>query len=389
VHRSFAVLVLALVPVLFAGCSTLIPGAGPNRRAIDEAEGAPAGSAVIQIVDVDDAVTRKLLAQRSTLRFSEVLGEPPPAPGSRRVGRGDLIEVTIWEAAPATLFGSAIMDVRGAPSTSHFLTLPEQMISSEGFITVPFAGRVPAGGRTLEDIEAEIVSRLKGKANQPEVLVRLTRNISSTATVVGEVTTSVRMPLTPGGERLLDALAAANGVRQPVNKMTIQVTRGSVVQSMPLQSIIVDPRQNIPLLPGDVVTAYFQPLSFTALGATGKNEEIPFETQGITLAQALARSGGLVDARSNPQGVFIFRFEPVGALEWPRQPAATTPEGMVPVIYRVNLLDPASFFVVQSFQIKDRDILYVSNAPVADVQKFLNLVMSVAYPVLNVIQVTQ
>ena len=171
--------------------------------------------------------------------------------------------------------------------------------------------------------------------------------------------------------------------------MTIQVTRGGLVQAMPLQSIISDPRQNIPLLPGDVVTALFQPLSFTALGATGKNEEINFEAQGITLAQALARAGGLLDNRSSPQGVFIFRFEPVNALDWPRKPVATTPEGMVPVIYRVDLLDPASFFVVQSFPMKDRDLLYVSNAPIADVQKFLNVVFSVAYPILNIIQVTQ
>ena len=91
---------------------------------------------------------------------------------------------------------------------------------------------------------------------------------------------------------------------------------------------------------GDVVTALFQPLSFTVLGATGKNEEINFEAQGITLAQALARAGGLQDSRSDAKGVFIFRFEPANALKWPKQPAATTPEGKVPVIYRIDLKNP-------------------------------------------------
>jgi hypothetical protein len=94
------------------------------------------------------------------------------------------------------------------------------------------------------------------------------QNSSSKVTVVGEVANSLRMPLTPSGERLLDALAAAGGVRQPINKMTLQVTRGSDFYSMPLDLVIRDPKQNVPLRAGDVVTAIFQPLSYTALGST-------------------------------------------------------------------------------------------------------------------------
>jgi polysaccharide export outer membrane protein len=263
------------------------------------------------------------------------------------------------------------------------------MVDREGFINVPFVGRVQAAGQTLPQIEAEIARRLKGKANQPEVLVRLLRNASANVTVVGEVATSVRMPLTAGGERLLDALAAAGGVRQPVSKMTLQLTRGDRYQALPLDVVIRDPKQNVKLQAGDVVTAIFQPLSFTALGATGKNEEINFEAQGISLAQALARAGGLLDSRSNPQGVFIFRLEQAQAMDWPRQPVATTPEGLVPVVYRVNLRDPSSFFVIQGFPISNKDVLYVSNAPAAELQKFLNLIFSVAYPVLTTISITQ
>jgi len=159
------------------------------------------------------------------------------------------------------------------------------------------------------------------------------------------------------------------------------------VYSLPLETIIRDPKQNVPLLPGDVVTALFQPYSFTALGATAKDEEVNFETQGITLAQALARSGGLLDARSNPRGVFIFRFEPKSALNWPRQPVQTTPEDTVPVVFRIDLSDPNSFFLMQSFPMENRDILYVSNAPITEIQKVLNVIFSVAYPILAIKQV--
>jgi polysaccharide biosynthesis/export protein len=297
---------LALSALLLAGCSTFLPTIGPSRRAIENSAGERSLPAV-QIVDVNEEVTERLEAQRSRRLFSEVLGSRPDQ--LQPVGAGDYLVVAIWEATPATLFGgSDEINPTGIPTPTRATTLPEQPVDGEGCITVPFAGRIPAAGKTLPEISGEIKRRLSKKANQPEVLVLLSHNLSSTATVVGEVTTSTRVPLTAAHERLLDALAFAAGVKQPVNKTTIQITRGDSVYSLPLETIIQDPRQNIPLQSGDVITALFQPLSFTALGATGKNDEINFETQGISLAQALARSGALVDSRSNPSGVFIFRL---------------------------------------------------------------------------------
>jgi polysaccharide export outer membrane protein len=382
--RKRLLLTISLGAGLFSGCASQLPNSGPTVEEVTRAA-ARDGQPIIQLVDIDAQVTRRLLQGRHQKLFSEALGE---ARVKAEIGHGDTLEVSIWEAPPATLFGGGSIDPR-QPSTARATVLPEQVVDREGFIVVPFAGRVAAAGRTPVAVAADIAARLKGKANQPEVLVRAVRSPSASVTVVGEVAGSTRMPVTEAGERVLDALAAAGGVRQPVTKVTLQVTRGSTVVSLPLDHVIRDPQQNVRVQPGDVVTALFQPLSFTALGATGRNEEIPFEAQGITLAQALARAGGLIDSRSSAEGVFIFRLEPQDALDWPRQPAATTPDGRVPVVYRLNLRDPASFFVMQSFPIGNKDVLYVSNAPAAELQKFLNLVFSVAYPVLNTIQLTR
>ena len=379
---------LALNVLLLAGCSTFFSSIGPSRRDIEHSAG-ERPLPPIHLIDVNEEVTQRLVAQRSRHLFSEVLSSRPDQ--LQPIGAGDFLVVSIWEATPATLFGSAQINPIGIPTPSLPTTLPEQPVDGEGCITVPFAGRIPAAGRTLPDIAAEIKQRLAKKANQPEVLVLLTRNLSSTVTVVGEVTTSTRVPLTAAHERLLDALAFAAGVKQPINKTTIQITRGANVYALPLETIIQDPKQNVSLQPGDVITALFQPLSFTALGASGKNDEINFETQGISLAQALARSGGLIDSRSNPSGVFVFRLEPksaqAGSGTAGSQPAATTAGGLVPVVYRVDLKDPRSLFWIQNFPIKDKDVLYVSNAPVAELQKFLNLLFTLAYPVLTGVQV--
>lgn len=377
------------ITITLTGCAnspSWLPSSGPNYAQVQEVAKAQPGAG-IQIIDVNDTVARKLLANQKQSLFSEKFNVPAQA--GYVIGAGDVIEVSIWEAPPAALFGGGAIDARSGPATTRVTTFPEQMVSSEGTINIPFAGQIAANGLSPQKIEAEIVRRLKGKANQPQVLVRVIHNNTANVTVVGEVTASTRMPLTARGERLLDALAAAGGVRQPVNKMTLQLTRGEQVQALPLDTIIRDPKQNIVLQPGDVVTSLFQPLSFTVLGATGKNDEMNFEAQGISLAQALARAGGLQDARADAQGVFIFRFESPAALDLGGKTPAMTPEGKIPVIYRVDLKDPATFFVAQSFPIQNKDVLYVSNAPAAELQKFLNIVVSTVYPIANVINMTK
>lgn len=383
-YCKFVTCCAAAVTSILAGCASSpswLPSSGPNYAQVEKASNAQSVSG-IQIVDVNDAVARKVLASQKQSLFSEKFSLPIQA--GNVIGAGDVIEVSIWEAPPAVLFGSGTIDSRSGPATTRVTAFPEQMVNSDGTINIPFAGQIKAAGRSPQQIEVEIVRRLKGKANQPQVLVRVIRNNTANVTVVGEVTTSMRMPLTARGERLLDALAAAGGVRQPVNKMTLQVTRGDQVQALPLETIIRDPKQNIVLLPGDVITSLFQPLSFTVLGATGKNEELNFEAQGISLAQALARSGGLQDARADAQGVFIFRFESPNALDLAGKTPAMTPDGKIPVIYRVDLKDSATFFVAQSFPVQNKDVLYVSNAPAAELQKFLNIVVSVVYPLVNI-----
>lgn len=381
-------MVLALAATLLAGCSTFpewIPSAGPSRQQVLEVPETHQDS-LIQVVSVSDRVARRLLANQQQQLFSQVLASK--APFSYTIGPGDVLEVSIWEAPPAVLFGAPLLDPRSGVAAARSTAFPEQMVSSEGTLSVPFAGSLQVAGKTPQQVENEIVRRLGGKANQPQALVRVIRNATSNVTIVGEVASSTRMPLTARGERLLDALAAAGGVRQPVGKITLQLTRGEQVHSLALDTIIRDPRQNIPLQPGDVVTALFQPLSFTVLGATAKNEELNFEAQGITLAQALARAGGVQDRLADARAVFIFRFEDPAVLELP-VPPRTTPEGKVPVVYEVNLKNPQTFFVAQGFPVLNKDVLYVANAPGAELQKFLSIIMPAAYSVLNTYNVTK
>ena len=375
----------ALAALALAGCAHF-GRSGPYAGAVVHAAGSSVAAAPITVVDLTGAAAERVLQSERQATFAEVLGEAEPV-GST-IGRGDAIDMAIWEAPPAALFGT--LNPPGSTMGSgiqaaHSTTLPEQMVDETGKIVVPFVGELVVAGKTPHDVEREVVARLHGKANQPQVIVRITHNALKNVSVLGDVANAGRFGVTPHGERVLDALAFAGGVKQPVTRMVLQITRGAKVAAMPLDTVIRDPAQNVRLMPDDVVTALFQPWTFTALGATGTNAEIPFEATGMTLAQALGRAGGLADNRADLHGVFLFRLERAAAIDPALvAPGHTTPDGRVPVIYRLDLGDPAAFFVAQGFRMHDHDVLYVSNAPGADLQKFSQVVANLAYAGLGI-----
>ena len=300
--------------ISLSGCGNWLPTSGPSTRALEDTT--VQTNSMIQLVEINSAVNQRNVIRERRQLFSESFGAnviPTYA-----ANPGDVLAVSIWEANPALLFGtSPALSALAGSSTSKNSSLPDQMVGADGFITVPFAGRIRVAGKTIPNIESEIVASLQGKANSPQVIVQMTKGNTSNVTVVGEVGKSDLVPLTPKGERLLDAIALAGGVKQAVNKITLQISRQGMVKTMSLDRVIQDPTQNIRLNPGDVITAFYQPFSFTALGASGKNDEINFEAPGISLTQALGRIGGVQDSRADVKGVFVFRFEEPDAASLP------------------------------------------------------------------------
>jgi polysaccharide export outer membrane protein len=364
-----------------SACAGFLSSSGPNRSTVLLADGRSVP--IIQVIQVNSELTQSILNNEKSLLFSEVFKEKKTL--DQKIKPGDVLEVNIWEADPPILFSSGSQGQVGMSLPgSNKTTLPEQIVNTDGFISIPFAGKILAREKNITEVENSILASLKARANQPQVMVRMSKNLTSQITIVGEVNSSALLSLTPKGERILDAIAAVGGVKQAVNKITVQLTRENIVQSLSLDKIIQDSRQNIKLEPGDVLTIFFQPNSFTVLGATVKNDEVAFEGQGITLAQALGRVGGFNDNRADSKGLFIFRFEDPKSLSQKYKPEVLTSDGKAAIIYQVKMDDPATFFVAQNFPIKNKDVIYVANSPAAELQKFLNIIVSIVYPLVNV-----
>jgi polysaccharide export outer membrane protein len=253
--------------------------------------------------------------------------------------------------------------------------MPDQVVGRDGAISVPYAGRVHVVGRPARAVQEVVERALAGKALQPQVMVNVVRSVANSVTVGGEVASGARIPLSVRGDRLLDVLAAAGGVRAPVNETFVELTRGPRTLRVPLQQIVQQPSENIYLHSGDVLTFVRSPQTFLAYGATGRNAEVPFDADGITLAQALSKAGGLLDERSDPAGVFIFRQEvyPVAQALRPGSPLVG-PRLLTPVIYHLNLRDPQSLFLAQNFRIAHHDLVYVADSPSTNVQKVFGMI---------------
>ena len=258
---------------------------------------------------------------------------------------------------------------------SNSAMIPEQTVGRDGGITVPYAGRIQVAGKTTRAVQHVIEQALEGKAIQPQVLVNVSKAFSDSVSVGGEVSAGARIPLSVKGDRLLDVIAEAGGVKAPVNETFVELSRGSTTSRIPLTRVIADPREDIYLHPNDILTLVRDPQTFVAYGAMGRNAEIPFEADGITLAQALAKAGGLLDERSDPHGVFVFRNELASVARQLRPESPLVERGrLTPVVYRLNLADPNSLFLEQSFHIANRDLIYVSNSPSTDVQKVFAII---------------
>jgi polysaccharide export outer membrane protein len=384
VSNRFAAFLVIGGAILTAGCGLgILPADGPNAIAVRTGttwNGPPYG-----FVQLTPAVVQTL-DEYGPQTLTALFGDHRPPP-EIRFGIGDVVAVTVFEAAAGGLFIPAEASVR----PGNFVTLPNQPIDTKGFISVPYAGLVPAAGRTPSQVEKEIVDRIKNRAIEPQAVVALVTQNTSLITVIGEVNTLItsqtgRIPAQPAGEHLLDVITRAGGLRDQGQDLWVVLERNGHRGSVPFGSLVYEPGNNIWAWPGDTIYLYMEPQTYLAFGASGLQGQFKFSAGSqssawrMTLAEAVAASGGLLDLQADPGSVFLYRREPRELAEKLGVDCSKMDGPTVPVVYAVSFADPAGYFLATKVQMHNKDVIFAANAQSVEIQKFttfLNALISV------------
>lgn len=160
-----------------------------------------------------------------------------------KIGVDDQLQVTVWQN----------------PDLS--VSVP---VRPDGKITVPLIGDVMAGGKTPEEVAAEIKDKLQSYVRDPQVAVILTALRSheylSRVRVTGAVRTPVSIPYRQG-MTVLDAVLAAGGTTEFAAPDRTELYREgkdgvTTPYAVRLDNVLQkgDLATNYPVQPGDVVT---------------------------------------------------------------------------------------------------------------------------------------
>jgi polysaccharide export outer membrane protein len=381
--------------VALAGCSNLVlPASGPNSLSVRSGgtwNGPPYGFVQLTpqvITTLDEYGTQTLTA---------VFGDRRPPP-EIKFGIGDVVSVTIFEAAAGGLFIPSEAGVR----PGNFVQIPNQPIDTKGYISVPYAGLVPAAHKTPSEVEAAIVNRIKNRAIEPQAVVALVTQNTSLVTVVGEVnnsfTPSGLVPAQPAGERLLDYITRAGGLKDQGQDTWVVVERHGKRAAVPFGAVIYDPGNNIWIWPDDTIYLYKEPQTYLAFGASGQQGQFQFTAGSqasawkMTLAEAVAAAGGLLDLQADPGSVFLYRREPRDLAIQLGVDCSKMDGPTVPIVYSVSFADPAGYFLATRFQMHNKDVIFAANAQSVEITKFatfLNTLISVPSNTLSVMNGVQ
>ena len=350
---------VALVAVLAVVASCGLPRSGPTKNEIFSGSVMEDGDAFVLVVN--DRVNL-VASVTPALGFSAGFRDASPI-GSDTIRAGDVLGLTIWEN---------VRDPLLVPAGQNATVLEEVQVDGSGFIFVPYAGRIRAAGNTPDAIRRIITEKLEEQTPDPQVQVRRLAGDGATVSVVGAVAAQGVYAIERPTRTLSAMIARAGGVAIQPEIAQVTVVRGDHTGEIWFEDLYAHPGHDIALRAGDRIFVEQDTRSFTALGATGTQSRVAFESQTISAIEAIAQVGGLNTNLADPTGVFVFRNEPVEIAS--QLVARNDLIGTQRVIYVLDLTEPNGMFMARDFAIRDGDTVYVTEAPFSQFNKTISAV---------------
>jgi polysaccharide export outer membrane protein len=293
------------------------------------------------------------------------------------IRQGDMLTISIFEVG-FTLFGSTATaldsKLENTPGNAQRVGI---RVDDQGNLSLPYIGKLTVAGSTPEEVQTRIEARLRGLSQNPQALVLVTDSIENSVYISGSIARPGRFRLSAGQERILDLVTLAGGPSAEADNIELHVVRGQRTADIRLGTLHAEEADNIALAPGDRIELINKPRTFTIFGASDRVSQMPFGVGTVSLAEALARAGGPSENRADPKGIFLFRYI---------KKADGTDD---PVIYRIDLMDAQNYFLAQRLTMRDKDLIYFSNAPANIPTKFISILNQLISPVVTARILTQ
>lgn len=362
ISRGAQALALLAIFGMVAACG--LPRSGPNKAEIYKGSVLKEGDAFI--VTVNSRVTRATAVVPSfgfgsDFRNAGILG-------SDQISPGDVLGLTIYEnVKDDPLLGNTGQRVSA---------LTEIQVDGAGFIFVPYAGKIKAAGQSPDGLRDIITKKLDTQTPDPQVQVQRMAGDGSTVSIAGFAGAQGIYPIERPTRTLATMLTKAGGVSIEPETAIVRVTRGGKTGQIWLQDLYSNPGLDIALRAGDRIVVERDTRAFVALGATGTQNRVTFETQTLSAIEAIAIVGGLNTASADPTGVFVFRNEPAEIAN--AVLGRRDLQGDQRMVYVLDLTQPTGMFEARDFVVRDGDTVYVTEAPFVQWQKTLTAITGTA-----------
>ena len=350
--KQLAFISLSLMALTACNSTTVIPGSTINTR----------NKAIIYDNDetvADTKFDKRVAIYPITFGLVEKMRKPPVLSQTNaalehsraayryHIGKGDVLNIMVWAH---TDLNSPVQ--QSSPQSNQVSR--GAWVDESGYITYPLVGKIQAQGKTIDELQNILTSRLKRYLKNPQVTINVTEFRSQRISISGAVGQAGQLPITNVPMTILDAVNQAGGVAQNADTHNVKWTHNGVDRTISLQDMLQygDMSQNHLLSHGDIV---YVPNSSNnkiyIMGEVGKQATLPIGNHGLNLTQALGEVGGMNQNYADATGVFVIRRAPEDAAK--------------PIhIYQLNLKDATSYALGSEFKLRSEDTVYVTAAPV-------------------------
>lgn len=303
-------------------------------------------------------ITPKLFATEPSAIHSEELPQDllDYQPGIYRIGAGDTLYITVWDHPELTVPSGTQLNNSDANG---------RLVRPDGTLFYPYIGAVQANGMTLEELRAELAKRLAKYIDSPQVDVAVLRYGSQKVYVSGAFLKNTPVPVTTVPLSLPDALGQAGIDNVSADLSGLVLERDGVRYVLNMDRLAQKGKglAKIFLKPDDALyLPYNDRRKVYVLGEVTSQKALPFKTDGISLAEAIASVGGLRQETSRARSVYVIRGVDVPG-------SAVGPQTTV---YQMNANSSVALAMSDRFQLRPGDMVYVGPAQITRWNRFIS-----------------